>query len=41
MSEQVTAINKQIVLGLRQKFSKWVFFEAVKDRTTDKNFTKY
>lgn len=35
MSEQVTAINKQSVLGFRQKFFKWIFFEAVKEKTAD------
>lgn len=35
MSEQVTAINKQSILGFRQEFSKWAFFEAVKDKTAD------
>lgn len=35
MSEQVTAKNKQSILGFRQKFSKWVFFEAVKDKRAD------
>lgn len=35
MSDQVTAINKQSILGFRQKFSKWVFSEAVDDKTAD------
>lgn len=35
MSEQVTAINKQTMLGFSHKFTKLVFFEAVKDKTGD------